>query len=220
VKRPGYNLFGAAVCCTLLLAVILYVTFLHCQEATHWREHTYQVLDALDDCLRGLVDAETGQRGYLLTLEPSYLAPYHQGDRDAVAAWERALALTQDNHEQQQRLSDLWPVLNAKRKELQQTVQLAQSHQEEEALHLVRSHHGKNLMDDVRRRLADIRTAEEQLLAERSHWAALGASWMVGVIVVGGLVVAALVTLAGIAARGTTRVAAYYGTREKEEGQP
>lgn len=41
-------------------------------------EHTYRVLDQLND-LRGLLeDAETGQRGYLLTGQESHLEPYHQ----------------------------------------------------------------------------------------------------------------------------------------------
>ena len=46
-------------------------------EAAHWREHTYEVLNSLDETVGLLSDAETGQRGYLLTGDEAYLEPYH-----------------------------------------------------------------------------------------------------------------------------------------------
>ena len=36
-------------------------------EAASWRDHTYEVLNSLDETIGQLSDAETGQRGYLLT---------------------------------------------------------------------------------------------------------------------------------------------------------
>src|SRR5260370_15659447 len=45
-------------------------------EASEWRKHTYEVLRNLDETVARLVDAETGQRGYLLTREEAYLAPH------------------------------------------------------------------------------------------------------------------------------------------------
>src|SRR5437016_743729 len=46
-------------------------------EASEWRKHTYEVLNSLDKCVAELVDAETGQRGFLLTGDEAYLEPYH-----------------------------------------------------------------------------------------------------------------------------------------------
>ena len=43
-------------------------------EATHRVEHTYQVLTTIDELLAGLLDAETGQRGFLLTKSETFLA--------------------------------------------------------------------------------------------------------------------------------------------------
>src|ERR1700674_2736666 len=45
-------------------------------EASEWRKHTYEVLRNLDETMTQLTDAETGQRGYLLTAEEAYLEPY------------------------------------------------------------------------------------------------------------------------------------------------
>ena len=47
-------------------------------EATEWQKHTYEVLRTLDETVARLVDAETGQRGYLLTGDEAYLEPYRQ----------------------------------------------------------------------------------------------------------------------------------------------
>ncbi len=46
-------------------------------ENEHWVSHTHQVLTELEATLSTLKDAETGQRGYLLTGEERYLEPYN-----------------------------------------------------------------------------------------------------------------------------------------------
>ena len=53
--------------------------------------HTHEVLDALEQLISTLKDAETGQRGYLITGEPRYLDPYelrrrHHPRADRAAA--------------------------------------------------------------------------------------------------------------------------------------
>lgn len=53
-----------------------------------WASHTHEVLAKLEAALSSLKDAETGQRGYLLTGDPAYLDPY----RDAVSRFPRQLA--------------------------------------------------------------------------------------------------------------------------------
>src|SRR6202043_3674398 len=40
--------------------------------------HTHEVLDLTSDLLRTLVDAETGQRGFLITGQENFLEPYQQ----------------------------------------------------------------------------------------------------------------------------------------------
>lgn len=53
-------------------------------------KHTYQVLGELEEILSLIKDAETGQRGYLLTSENGYLDPYNQA-RTAIGARIEAL---------------------------------------------------------------------------------------------------------------------------------
>src|ERR1700751_1025396 len=93
-------------------------------EAAQWREHTYEVLNALDNTVGQLSDAETGQRGYLLLGEDAYLEPY----RTAIKKIDRTIGelkgLTSDNPNQQKRIQILEPLVGKKIAELQQTIDL------------------------------------------------------------------------------------------------
>src|SRR5207237_9895335 len=69
--------------------------------------HTHDVLDRTSDVLRILVDAETGQRGFLITSKESFLEPYQQ----ALARLDQRVRTlkdkTQDNPRQQARIEEL-----------------------------------------------------------------------------------------------------------------
>ena len=96
----------AAVPIFLVLATIAYVTVQFAADESvtqQWVAHTYQVINALRVVLGDAQDAETGQRGYLLTRQQSFLEPYQR----ARARIERDLArfkqLSTDNPSQQRR---------------------------------------------------------------------------------------------------------------------
>ncbi|HEX5269251.1 MAG TPA: CHASE3 domain-containing protein, partial [Gemmataceae bacterium] len=69
--------------------------------------HTHEVLTTLEQVLSLLKDAETGQRGFLLTGEASYLQPYEDARQSIETSLARLQELTADNPAQQQRLKDL-----------------------------------------------------------------------------------------------------------------
>jgi CHASE3 domain sensor protein len=68
--------FGLAAFTLLLVAGISYHNANLLIDTEHWVAHTHQVRTEFADLLSDLKDAETGQRGYLLTGEDSYLEPY------------------------------------------------------------------------------------------------------------------------------------------------
>ena len=100
----------AAVPLFLVLATIAYVTVQFAANenaAQGWVAHTYQVIGSLRQVLVDAQDAETGQRGFVLTQQPGFLAPYQSAtgriDRDLV----RFRQLTADNPDQQHRADAL-----------------------------------------------------------------------------------------------------------------
>jgi PAS domain S-box-containing protein len=129
--------------------------------------HTYQVLAHADALLGDLRDAETGQRGFLLTGEPSYLRPYEAGRAQAAAALVALSQAVADNPTQRGRLPEIVSLTSGKLAELERTVALARSGDEEGAIEIVRTGEGMALMNRLRLELAGFAAEEQRLLGER-----------------------------------------------------
>lgn len=96
----------------LILVTVVALGYLQAKQVEHSNQrvsHTHEVMGRLEGLLIELVDAETGQRGYLLTGEPGYLEPYHRGKRQFPGEIEELQELTSDNPRQQKRIQSLKP---------------------------------------------------------------------------------------------------------------
>ena len=98
-------------------------------------------------------DAETGQRGYLLTGDAAYLRPYATARGEADSLLRRLDALVAWNPLQVDRMPGLRASLDAKFAELDETIALYRSEGADAALRLVQTDRGLGLMGDVRSRL-------------------------------------------------------------------
>lgn len=133
-----------------------------------------QIRNATGDLLALLTDAETAQRGYLLTGKETYLEPYTRARTGLPAALASLDSATRSNGTQAERVAALQPVLAAKLQELARTIDVRRTQGLVPALEIVDSGKGKALMDDIRARCAVIgdlseqRRAEFAALAERS----------------------------------------------------
>ncbi|WNG47144.1 hypothetical protein F0U60_25710 [Archangium minus] len=103
---------GLALVASLLLALLLWASNRSWQsliEAESWVKHTHEIQLATERLQRILVDAETGQRGFLVTGNESYLAPYHQVLEGYRPALEDVRKLAAYSPAQQQRVERLEP---------------------------------------------------------------------------------------------------------------
>jgi PAS domain S-box-containing protein len=135
--------------------------------AVGWVQHTFSVLIESDQLLATISDMETGQRGYLLTGEPAYLEPYQQALPRVATRFEALRKATSDVPAAQKRLDELEPLVKGKLEELAVTIQRARAGEPEAALALVRESGGKDLMDEIRRGIAEIRGQEHDQLRQR-----------------------------------------------------
>lgn len=103
--------------------------------------------------LGALDDAETGQRGFLLTGSTRYLEPYVRGETEAADALARLTSLLQ-RRGQLAELRGIRRLMAEKFDELSTTVQLERSGRHESALSIVRTNAGKETMDELRQRIA------------------------------------------------------------------
>ncbi|MCX5580501.1 sensor histidine kinase [Kaistia terrae] len=101
--------------------------------------------------LRGLgQDAETGQRGYLLTGNPLYLAPFEDARAKFPEQMDKVQAAFADNPELAGLTARLRETLTAKFAELERTIELFKSGQRDAALAIVDADSGRELMDEAR----------------------------------------------------------------------
>ena len=129
--------------------------------------NAYQVLNAEEILLAHLIDAETGQRGFLLTRQERYLEPYNTSAEQARFTLEELTRLTGDNPAQQERLETIENLMSKRFAELAQTIQLSQDGKHDEAMALVLSDAGQNTMDTLRTQLDEFVAEENRLLDER-----------------------------------------------------
>jgi len=75
IQKLAAWLGGAVLLLALGVAVALW-TFSQIEEAANVRQHTYEVINRTEDLMASIRDAETGQRGYLLTGDEAFLESY------------------------------------------------------------------------------------------------------------------------------------------------
>ncbi len=116
---------------------------------------TREVRSSLVDLLSVIQDAETGQRGYLLTGEDRYLQPYEAALRQVEPSLKRLQVALSRSGEDEQLLVPLRAAITAKVNELAQTVGLKRAGKANEALAVVLTDRGKETMDAIRNQLRD-----------------------------------------------------------------
>ncbi|TAL03794.1 MAG: histidine kinase [Rhodospirillaceae bacterium] len=159
--------FGFAGLILLLIAGIAYRTTNSLIDNETWVAHTIQVRVTLTELRSYLKDAETGQRGYLLTGTDSYLQPYEDAIAHIGEIFELAQKLTSDNPSQQRRLAILSPVIDAKLAELRRAIDVRKTQGLDPALKIVEAGDGKIAMDRIRAIIAEADQEEADLLVKR-----------------------------------------------------
>jgi methyl-accepting chemotaxis protein len=179
--------FGLSAITLAVISLVAYLNAGRLVENDTWVKHTYEVRSTLGSLLSQLKDAETGQRGYLITGEDSYLAPYQAAVGTLPAALEDVRRLTSDNADQQRRLTALGKLIDAKMAELKQTIDLRRTQGLDAATKVVLTNVGKDLMDQARTIIGDADHEEKALLDRRTEEAHASASMTMWIILWGGV---------------------------------
>jgi len=140
-------------------------------NAANERVHGSQLrAQALSEFVALMMDAESGQRGYLLTGEASYLVPY----TEAVSRVEAALDRVHDAYggaDDSREFHELRILTGKKLGELEDTLALFKRRGSAPAVSVVRTDVGKQTMDDILRIVSDLRVHEtRELAAATRQW--------------------------------------------------
>ena len=169
------------------IGAVAYRSISSLTSTNHLVAHTHQVLEDTTEVLSLMKDSETGQRGYVITGDESFLQPYQAGSGGVAAVVKQLLQLTIDNPSQQARLARAQPLIAEKLAELSRVIELRRNVSLEEAVKLVRSGEGKRMMDDLRAVMGEMEHEEREQLDVRTKEAESSAAGAKDTIIFGTL---------------------------------
>jgi len=157
----------------LMLAILLAVGFVSYRNTrklirdSNLVAHSHEILDELEGTLSSIKDAETGQRGYIITGDEEYLQPYKAALPTIDQHIERLRQLTASDPEQPRRLADLEQEVAARLRVMTEVIELRKTGGFPAAERTVSSGRGKRMMEDIRRTVAEMTDRENRLLERR-----------------------------------------------------
>ena len=161
-------LLSIAVIVVALNAWLAFHSVTSLVKSEFWVEHTWQVINQVERIMGSAKDAETGSRGYLITGDSSYLAPYAAAQGELPRELDRLRGLVADNPKQQKRIAEMHGVIEQRLLLLEQGIDLRRSGGADSARALVLSGTGKTEMDRLRQMADTMESEERGLLALRT----------------------------------------------------
>jgi signal transduction histidine kinase/DNA-binding response OmpR family regulator len=159
--------FGAPIAMLIALSVVSYRTVTTSNAGTAWLLHTHQVLEKCAGLLSATQDIETGYRGFALTGDSRFLAPYQDGLTRVPIGLAAIKMLTVDNQSQRLRIARLTTLLGQEIRFAGQIVQLRRTAGGQDASARIEANDDIQLIENIRNVLNDMQQEETRLLAAR-----------------------------------------------------
>ncbi len=129
--------------------------------------HTYKVQILLEQLFSLTKDAETGQRGFIITNDSAFLQPYNNAYHNIDSIYNEIKVLTKDSPEQQQNLINLKPIINRRFELLGSRLNEINKYTLSSDSFRAQMVKGKVVMDILRQRLNLMIDSEKNLLEQR-----------------------------------------------------
>jgi PAS domain S-box-containing protein len=155
--------YALALAVLALNAVVTYWNLRTIAKTAELVARTHDVIKGFDDVLLELRDAETGQRGFLLTGDEAYLKPYERALSTIDYSMERLRELSRDEELRRSYVDEVEQIAREKLAELAATIRLRRERGADAARDVVKAEHGRALMEDLVERISAGRTEEERL---------------------------------------------------------
>ena len=167
MQRAGRTLLGALILLILLLAICAAVVYHATSSSAENRklaQHSLAVMQSAEALLTLVQDAETGQRGYILTHQQQYLSPYQAASVQIPPAFDTLRSLLTTTPAEIEKADRLRGAIHTKLFELQKTIDVAQSQGFDAATQIVLTDVGKQAMDEIRATIRGLVSDEGDLL--------------------------------------------------------
>ena len=167
-RRLVDGLLMLVLACLIGVGGLAYRSMQAATESGQREAHSRAVMSQLDELLSSLKDAETGQRGFIITGQPEYLEPYHASVGLFAAQLERLRLLTAGNPRQQQRIAAFAQGAQERMAIARETIAVRQTQGLLAASEAVKALAGKKSMDQLRALVAQAKAEEAENLKNHS----------------------------------------------------
>ena len=174
----------------VFVAIIAYLI-----RALNWVEHTEKVIGNATEISKLSSDMETGMRGFLITNDENFLAPYLVAGPRITQQLNELAQLVEDNPPQVDRVRKAGVAQSQWEKFADEMI--TRRRQNIDFTDLIKSGRGKILTDEVRRQFKDILDVERVLLKERNDYSRALTQWSVVLYLIFSLVVGGMLALFG-----------------------
>ncbi|HVW50190.1 MAG TPA: CHASE3 domain-containing protein [Trinickia sp.] len=130
-------------------------------------QHSNEIRSSLGQLLALARDAETGQRGFVITGRDEYLEPYSDAAPQIAREFDRLSSLLKGDVRQEQRLAKLRALMDRKHQELAKVIDMRRTQGFEAAQAIIMTDTGKAFMDQARAAVAEMEDHVEKQLAAR-----------------------------------------------------
>jgi len=178
-SAPGQALLPARLWLPLVVAAVVSVAILVVAEfSQRWFSgaqagigHGLTLRAKLLQLEKTVVEAETAQRGYLLSRKPAYLEPFRHSV-EAIRPQQRALLdLAYQDKQVRDRLTELSELIALKLSEMERTIKLANAEEFERTLAVIESDEGRQLMEKIRASFTELnRIVSQEMEANSVRW--------------------------------------------------
>ncbi|MBS1527456.1 MAG: CHASE3 domain-containing protein, partial [Bacteroidetes bacterium] len=156
--------FGLSLLLLVAVSVASYISIHNLLESARRVDHSKLVISKLEYVLSTMKDAETGQRGYLLTANDEFLLPYTGSQKKALYTIDEFKRLTADNPQQQANADNIKTIIQNRLGILQIVLDKKKAGGAIVAEDLLA---GKSAMDELRQAVRRAEADENKLLDER-----------------------------------------------------
>lgn len=169
-RRIEFLIRAALVVAVLVVCLNAWLAFRSVQvldKSQYWVAHSWRVINEFERIMGSMKDAETGNRGYLLTGDPAYLQPYTDAIQEIPREFNEILSLTSDNPRRQAEIAAMRALVDKRLEILKSGVDQFRAGNHNKADLLLQGGTGKAEMDQLRAMTRSMQDQERQVLAQR-----------------------------------------------------
>ena len=198
----GNKLLLIAIALPLITLLIIgtktYESILSFQDQTKFIEETHQLILSLQNLLTLIINAETAQRGFIITGNEEYLEPYDFSINNLNSTIEKIENLMNDKHSDSLNNANfnIFSLINEKLYEMERSLATMRSQGFNASARLLATDEGKQLMDDIRQNISLIINEEEKILQSSTDQSVINGQNLLNIYIIGIAASIAVTTIA------------------------